>query len=342
MATAGISFMRSWYAQEYGILFGSDYFLDPLRRVPVDQRIDQVLRHRFPDLPITEQSVFSTFLGVQAPRLRVRFAPVHVLQVALGGSLHLSEDQDPWVEGESLDIAAFCDMGMSALADYPLVRQMLEQYATLEAAYPGEPIYFGGIREIAEAQSVLTASASLFGTALFEAMLLTPALAFRAMDRVSKLLCELVDLFAARRGDRATAIHLGDCSATMLSPAQYRTFGVHYNSALSRKYGACEIHSCGACSHLIAEFARVWNVRWLELGWGTDMTRARDMFPRTQLIARLSPVLLREWTPEQVRAQVHSYVAAAGSGPLHIAVVGVEAGTPDANIYALFEAANGS
>jgi hypothetical protein len=132
-----------------------------------------------------------------------------------------------------------------------------------------------------------------------------------------------------------------NCSVQMISKATYETFLLPYECWLAERLQPYGIHHCGDnLEHVVAAYAQVADLSFVDVGWGSDVAACRKALPDAVFSLRLNPARLRTQTPNQVRADVTRLLAEAGH-PDRAAVccVGMDASTPDENVRAIFEAA---
>jgi uroporphyrinogen-III decarboxylase len=98
------------------------------------------------------------------------------------------------------------------------------------------------------------------------------------------------------------------------------------------------IHHCGSNTHIVApEYAKL-PVAYVEVGWGSDVARCRELLPDAFLNLRLSPVRLLTCTPREIADDTENLLRAAH--PLDrvgVCCINMDAGTPDENIFAMFD-----
>jgi uroporphyrinogen-III decarboxylase len=84
----------------------------------------------------------------------------------------------------------------------------------------------------------------------------------------------------------------------------------------------------------MAGYAKVRHLKFLEIGFGSDVKRCRQMLgPDVAVNARISPVLMKNGTPDEVAAEVKKLIDQGA--PLEnysIDTVGLTYGTPDENV----------
>jgi hypothetical protein len=132
-----------------------------------------------------------------------------------------------------------------------------------------------------------------------------------------------------------------NCSVQLISRQTYERFLLPYECWLAERLMPYAIHHCGDRLEVVADaYARVPGLAWVDVGWGSDIAACRRVLPDAYFSLRLSPVWLREQSPDQVRAKVLELVGQAG--PLEqtaLCSVAIDADCPDDNIRAMFHAA---
>ena len=98
------------------------------------------------------------------------------------------------------------------------------------------------------------------------------------------------------------------------------------------------IHHCGDNLHRVAaEYAKL-PLAYVEAGWGSDIARVREALPDVFLNLRLSPIRMLQCTPQEIAQDTEHLLRAAG--PLEtvgLCCINLDYGTPDANLFAMFE-----
>jgi hypothetical protein len=98
------------------------------------------------------------------------------------------------------------------------------------------------------------------------------------------------------------------------------------------------IHHCGDNTHKMAPLYAELPLCYLEVGWGSDVAACRKALPEAFLNLRLHPVRMLQCTPEEIATDTEALLRSAG--PLEqvgVCCVNMDHGTPDDNIWAMFE-----
>jgi hypothetical protein len=139
--------------------------------------------------------------------------------------------------------------------------------------------------------------------------------------------------------DPAIYVH-ANCSVQMISPTLFQERLLPYELLLARRLPPYGIHHCGNNAHLFAPLYAQTDLRFLDVGWGSDVSRVRAALPRTFLNLRLSPMRMLNEPADLIRADVSRLLAAAGN-PANVGIccINMDYGTPDEHVRAVFEAA---
>jgi uroporphyrinogen-III decarboxylase len=89
-------------------------------------------------------------------------------------------------------------------------------------------------------------------------------------------------------------------------------------------------------NEVLTGYAKIRHLKFIEIGFGSDVKRCRDVLgPNVAVNARISPVLMKNGTPEEIEAEVRTLIDQGA--PLRnysIDTVGLTHGTPDENVKA--------
>jgi len=127
---------------------------------------------------------------------------------------------------------------------------------------------------------------------------------------------------------------LPNCTAEQISLETYENFVLEYDNKVTDACHPAGIHHCGSVNEVLDGYAKVRHLRFVEIGFGSDVRRARKVFgPEVAVNARISPVLMKNGTQEEVAAEVRRLIVEGA--PLQnfsIDTVGLTYGTPDENV----------
>jgi hypothetical protein len=127
----------------------------------------------------------------------------------------------------------------------------------------------------------------------------------------------------------------------MFSSKTYQQYLLPYECWLAQRLQPYGIHHCGDnLENVVAAYASVPDLAFVDVGWGSDVSTCRMALPDAFFSLRLNPARLRLQTSSEVAADVQALLAQAGPvEKLALCCVSMDAGTPDASVRAMFEAA---
>jgi len=198
---------------------------------------------------------------------------------------------------------------------------------------------------------LLNAAYHLYGQNLFADFYDAPQRAHRLLEIIGELIVEVAEYIHARTGSYSISVNRmaeqltptpfihANCSVQMISPKSYREMQLPIEQKMAERMQPYGIHHCGSNTHLVAsEYAKL-PVSYVEVGWGSDVARCREALPDVFLNLRLSPVRMLNGTPREIAQDTDDLLRAAR--PLErvgVCCINMDAGTPDENIFAMFEA----
>ncbi|MGQ9455802.1 MAG: hypothetical protein ACUVRS_03420 [Armatimonadota bacterium] len=132
-----------------------------------------------------------------------------------------------------------------------------------------------------------------------------------------------------------------NCSTTMISPSIYRDF-LECDQTLADELPPFGIHHCGFdLERMAPEYGKVRGLKFLEVGWGSELRFVRELFPDVHLNARYSPVKMRDASPGEIEEDIAKLIEVGKPlDKLSISILGLDDKVPDRNVIAFFEAAD--
>jgi uroporphyrinogen-III decarboxylase len=127
-----------------------------------------------------------------------------------------------------------------------------------------------------------------------------------------------------------------NCTEEQISNNIYEAFLLRYDNEVAdeaREHGF-GIHHCGSVNEVLKGYSKVRHLKFIEIGFGSDVKRCRQTLgPDVAVNARISPVLMKNGTPEEVAAEVRRLIdEGAPLKNYSIDTVGLTYGTPDENV----------
>ena len=128
---------------------------------------------------------------------------------------------------------------------------------------------------------------------------------------------------------------------TVISNETYEEFLLPHEIELSKNLQPYGIHNCGDNMHHVVEgYAKVKETCFFDVGWGADIAYCRKKIPDAFFNLRLSPVRIRNCTPDEIEADLVNLIENAGElSKIGICCINMDDGTPDENVLRIFEVA---
>ena len=172
-------------------------------------------------------------------------------------------------------------------------------------------------------------------------------------DKITASLIEVVKMIKAETGTSSISVNRSvenvepainlhsNCSVQMISNELYEEFLLPHDIKLSENLQPYGIHHCGNNMHNVAMgYSKVKEAGFFDVGWGADIAYCRKMLPDAFFNVRLSPVKIKECTPEDVEKDLTGLLENAGDlSKVGICCINMDRGTPDENVLKIFEIA---
>lgn len=284
------TFSEAWFNRNYGLTFGREYCTDPIFRTEQDMAAMRLLFERFGSLGIEKSD--------PKPRPHLEIAGHRFASALLGCEIIYQDDQAPATRHISAmtpaDIAAISkpDLETNAWArDFRRQGEILiDKYGFVDAT-----INYGGPINIAS---------NTFGTDAF-IHLADPNPEFRAFLQMAAELCiecyDRLTLPLSPNLDRGREMFIGNCPVMMLDPKTYRAEIMPADEFIRERVVKFGLHHCGPMDRYLADYAMLWPLDYIEVGWGSDLAMIREAFPGTMLDLLINVYDLQQMTADAMR-----------------------------------------
>jgi len=332
--TISLNLMPAFYCRHAGITYGEAYYFDPAYRAEIETTEGRVQyeywgchgvgsRDPQPSPSLFIQSI-DLILGTQGAAWRF---PDDATLESVGA---------PWA---GLSVAEIEALDPRDAAYHPVIDAIIAQYHELQRLYGDRADLFGLKSGMMSIHTPYTTAHQLRGQGLFIEMLTDPTGARVIFDQVWAIYQAVFGRLAEVAGATLTHIHLGDCSASLLSPTVYREVVLPVNQQLAAQFAGAGYHSCGPSSHLLPAFADLPHVTSIQLGPGTDLAEAARLMPGLHLMPLVDPVRLRDDDPAQAGELIAGLLADTAAAPqVTLCVWSLDRDTPVENVAAVYEA----
>ncbi|MGD9138680.1 MAG: uroporphyrinogen decarboxylase family protein [Desulfobacterales bacterium] len=323
----GVGFYPDWWFNNYGISFGREYYYSPEYRVDAQAKMQKALYERFGDVGLGNAE--------PEPKPLITFG-MPLLPAVFGCEVVFEDAAIPWAMPANLSKEDCDKLIKPDLATVSPMKEILDQVAYLKSRY-------GKVVGDINVTGVQNLALKLRGEELYIDYFEDPDFCHRLLTFCTECMIDLWQLIYPITGTGAldvtpmcdpTIFCVPNCTVEQISGDTYAEFGLPYDNLLA---GACHpfgIHHCGSLDAVVEQYAKVNNLVFVEAGFGTDFARARRILgPDVAFNARISPVAMKNNTPEEIEAVVKETIDQGA--PLHnfsIDTVGLTDGVPDENV----------
>ncbi|MFC1552520.1 uroporphyrinogen decarboxylase family protein [Candidatus Latescibacterota bacterium] len=336
-----IVFHPNWWHHEAGISFDRDYYFDPLRRFEDEKLMRRVLWERFGEFGIGEESpgdepvvgpvhlaagyMFSSLWGCDID-FPVDSSPVVIPRAMTAEELLAKDVPDPYDNKEFSDF-------------FKLIGMLKDTYG-----YVRGDVNWNGVQNLA---------LDLMGEGVFMAYYDNPSAMHTIYDKITQSLIEIMNVIKKETETTSISVNRSivnvdpsinlhsNCSVQMISNEIYEEFLLPSDIALSEHLQPYGIHHCGDNMHNVAAgYSKVKEACFFDVGWGADIAYCRKMIPDAFFNVRLSPVKIKNCTPDEVEDDLKGLLENAGDlSQVGICCINMDHGTPDENVARIFEVA---
>jgi uroporphyrinogen-III decarboxylase len=323
----GVGFYPDWWHKNYGISYGREYYFDADYRVDCQAKMQKKLYERFGDVGLGNKE--------PEPKPMITFGMV-MLPSIFGCEAIFKDDALPWAMPLNLSKQECDKLTIPDLATSSPMKEMLEQISHLKSKY-------GRVVGDINTTGVQNLALKLRGDEFYIDMYEDPEFCHRLLKFCAQSAIALWKLVYPLTGSGAADVTpmcdpgiycVANCTVEQISGDTYLEFGLPYDNMLAESLHPFGIHHCGSLDAVAEHYAKVKNLVFMEAGFGTDFARARRLMgPDVAFNARISPVLMKNGSPQEIEAAVKD--AIAQGAPLEnysIDTVGLTHGVPDENV----------
>jgi len=323
----GVGFYPDWFYTHYGISFDKKYYFDPETRIEARMEIDKRLHERFADVGLGDPN--------PQPKPLITFGMV-MLPAVFGCEIIFKEDALPWAMPLNLSEDEVMKLEVPDIFNsYPMA-DMIKQIDYLKDKY-------GKVVGDINITGVQNLALKIRGDQLYIDYFENPELCHHLLKICTESIIQLFQFTYKITGTGAVDVTpmcdpklfiLPNCTVEQISNDTYEKFVLDYDNQVTDACHPAGIHHCGSVSEVLDGYAKVRHLEFLEIGFGSDVKRTREIFgPHVAVNSRINPVLMKNGTTDEVAAEVRSLIDQGD--PLNnfsIDTVGLTYGTPDENV----------
>ncbi len=306
-----LNLMPAFFAKHIGTAYGEKYYFNPAYRAEIERAEQRFLF-----------DVLGQFgVGSKEPRpsTNLFIQPIDVIKATQGAAIHCPEDATfethghPWACKSADEIRA---ISANDAAQHPFVDKLLKQYGELQRLYGERADIFGIKSGQMGIHSPYTTAHQLMGEELFFLMIDDP-------DGVKQIFTKIFEIYTAvfsrLAGQLKVAypqrLHIGDCSACMLSDELYKQIVLPMTREIAAGFQSISYHSCGGSTHLLSAFSEIPTLTSIELGPGTDLAQAVKLMPGTAICPLADPMIIRNGQTNEVQSLITTMIRATSEAP---------------------------
>jgi uroporphyrinogen-III decarboxylase len=331
-------FNPNWWYQTANISFDRSFYFDPETRIRNDVIMRRVLYERFGEFG----------MGEADPQPRPIIGSQHVaggfiIPALLGAQIHFEKDAAPQPMPMNLSVQQIEALEKPDFHKTWPMNVFIQQMDELEAEW-------GYVIGDMNTDGLLNTAYHLYGQNLFIDFYEAPQRIHRLLNLIGELIVDVARYIRQRTGecsisvnrmvehvDRQMFFH-ANCSVQMISPKSYQQIQLPVEKRMAQSIQPYGIHHCGNNLHQIAPLYAEMPLTMVGVGWGSDVAKVREAMPEVFLNLRLSPVRMLQESPEEIAADTAALLNAAGAlENVGICCINMDYGTPDENIFAMYE-----
>lgn len=329
-----ICYHPSWWHKTAGIDFSETFWYDPEARIKADMVMRRVLFEKFGEFG----------LGEENPQPRPLLGSDHtacgfLFSEMLGCKVLYAADDSPQVICANLDDDEAFALQVPDFDTNPVWQKTQTQLDYLKNTY-------GSVESHMNLMGVQNIAIDLRGQDIFTDYYDEDSPAQHLLE----VACET--MLEAGRRLYAYAPHLSagvtnilkhvapenyctsNCTVEMVSQNVYEEFLLPFDNRLADEFTHFGIHHCGrTMEHVVNGYAKVHNLKFVEVGAFSDLKAVADALPQDMLInARYSPVRLANVSYEELRAELEEMAHIVPDERLSISCVGIDASVPEEKV----------
>lgn len=333
-----IVFHPSWWNKHAGIVFDESFFYDPIRRVEDERRMEMELHERFGEFGLGKD------YDKDLPQIgAVHLAAGYLLSEMLGCSIDYIPNAAPQVICPHLEGFELDEEKPFQSPAFKKLQKLIEELKARYGYVCGD-INWGG---------VLNLAIDLKGENILMDMILEPEKTHAYFYSIARVVERFFSYIYSETKTTSISVNRvacllekpvyihSECSHTMISEDDYRSFLLPIDMEWSEKYRPYGIHYCGKDPHRhAANFAEIPHLDFLDVGWGGDVKTLREYLPDTFLNIRLNPVELNGYSKDELARMIKERVTQSGNPNLTgICCINMDAEVTDEKVATIFRTA---
>ena len=317
-----LGFEPAWFARRCGVDFSERWHFDPVYRHETLVMMKVALHRAFPTVTywdVNRADDTWTISGV--------YGSYFIPQI-FGCALRYEADRWPAIVARpAMTLAELANLDRAALLTAPIIADLFRQMDEIERRA-------GKIHGYLNWQGVLNNAFNIFGQTIFVAMADQPELVHKFFDLIADVMIALAHQVQARQrasGFYINQLDVSNCVMNMISPRMYRQFGFPYDQRIAENFESFGVHTCNwNVTPYLVVLRELPKMGYLDMGSGSDLRRARELFPAARRAVMYSPVKLQDAALDEIENDLRKIRAELA--PCDIVMADVQATTTDARV----------
>jgi len=331
-------FHPDWWYQNYGLTFEKDFFYDPDVRIEADRKMRKILFERFGNIG----------MGEKDPKPRPCIGPTYLAAGYIISEMFGCEIK--YYKGASPEVIPKMMSDKQADRIEPVKLKENHAFRKVRRLIDKLKSQFGYVVGDINWQGVLNVALDIRGQAIFIDMIQNPNRARRIFESITQTIIDFVNYIRGETGTSSISVNRAvkyvdpkinlhsNCTVAMISPEMYEKFLLECDVKLSKALQPYGIHHDGPNLHLHADgYAKVPDVCFFDVGWGSDISICRKKLPHAFFNLRYDPVKLRTATQEEIKKDVVRMLKEAGDPhKVGFCCINMGSDTPDESIATIY------
>ena len=307
-------FHPDWWYKNHGITFEEDFFFDPDTRVEADLKMRTVLDDYLEEFGLEQEEEIEPRPSVGG----VHLAAGYLISQMFGCDVKYSKGRAPQVHPRKISDEESDSISPVELENNPVFQRLDRMVQKLKDrfGYVVGDINWGG---------VLNVALDIRGSKLLLDLNRNPDRANRIFDAVTTTIIDFLSYMKENTGTTSISVNRAvkfvkpelnlhsNCSVTMISPDTYEDMLLEYDERLSRNFQPYGIHHDGSDLHKHADnYAKVSDVSFYDVGWGSDIKACREKLPEAFFNLRYDPNKMGQAEPKEVKEDVARMLEESG------------------------------
>ncbi|TFG64090.1 MAG: hypothetical protein E4H36_03900 [Spirochaetales bacterium] len=289
-----LGFEPAWFTERCGTDFSEAWHRDPVYRNRSLCRMREEVISRFPSVTYWRS-------GGGEPGTLSGCYGAYVIPYVFGMSLRYGRDRWPVPAPERLPVEEIEKLDVEKILGGAGAEDLRRQMDIIERE-------FGAIHGYLNWQGILNNAFHIRGAEIFTDILDKPEFVRHFFSLLFEVMTGLALEVQARQrksGFYINQLSLSNCVMNMISPETYRDFVFPFDSAFPARFERFGLHTCNwIIDPYIEILSGLPGLGYIDMGFASDLKRAKAAFPQARRAVMYSPVTFLEKSPDALEQDV--------------------------------------